>query len=88
MTRRLLAALAMTTALGGAWAAQAETVKIGLLAPLTGPAAADGEEFVRGVEWAIEEANAKGGVAGYTLSLRSPMCVISRPPMSPALPSG
>ncbi len=36
---------------------------------LTGPAAADGEEFVRGVEWAIEEANAKGGVAGYTFEL-------------------
>jgi branched-chain amino acid transport system substrate-binding protein len=53
MTRRLLAALAVTTALGGAMAAQAETVKIGLLAPLTGPAAADGEEFVRGFEWAL-----------------------------------
>jgi branched-chain amino acid transport system substrate-binding protein len=69
MTRRLLATLAMTTALGGAWAAQAETIKIGLLAPLTGPAAADGEEFVRGVEWAIEEANANGGIAGYTFEL-------------------
>jgi len=48
------------------FAAAAETVKIGVLAPLTGPAASDGEEFVRGVEWAIEEANEKGGVAGYT----------------------
>jgi branched-chain amino acid transport system substrate-binding protein len=69
MKTRLLAALALTTALGGALAAQAEMVKIGLLAPLTGPAAADGEEFVRGVEWAIEEANARGGVAGYTFEL-------------------
>jgi branched-chain amino acid transport system substrate-binding protein len=69
MKTRLLAALAVTTALGGALAAQAEIVKIGLLAPLTGPAAADGEEFVRGVEWAIEEANAAGGVAGFTFEL-------------------
>jgi branched-chain amino acid transport system substrate-binding protein len=69
MTRKLLAALTMTTALGGGLAAQAESVKIGLLAPLTGPAAADGEEFVRGVTWAIEEANAKGGVSGFTFEL-------------------
>jgi len=47
-------------------AAYAETVKIGVLAPLTGPSASDGEEFVRGVEWAVDEANENGGVAGYT----------------------
>jgi branched-chain amino acid transport system substrate-binding protein len=46
--------------------AAAEVVKIGVLAPLTGPSASDGQEFVNGVEWAIDEANAKGGVAGYT----------------------
>ncbi len=69
MNRTSLAALAFTTALCGSLAAHADTVRIGLLAPLTGPAAADGEEFVRGVEWAIEEANAAGGVAGYTFEL-------------------
>ncbi len=47
----------------------AETVKIGVLAPLTGPTASDGEEFIRGVEWAVEEANANGGVAGYTFEI-------------------
>ena len=47
-------------------ASAAEVVKIGVLAPLTGPSASDGEEFVRGVEWAVDEANKKGGVAGYT----------------------
>ena len=67
MKRVTLATLAMTTALAGT--AAADVVKIGLLAPLTGPAAADGEEFVRGVGWAIEEANAKGGVAGHTFEL-------------------
>lgn len=43
----------------------AETVKIGVLAPLTGPASADGEEFVRGTTMAVDEANANGGVAGH-----------------------
>ena len=69
MFKSKLAILAATTALVGASPAFADVIKIGLLAPLTGPAAADGEEFVRGVEWAIEEANANGGVAGHTFEL-------------------
>ena len=61
----------MSTAIvaGTANMAWADLVKIGVLAPLTGPAAADGEEFVRGVKWAVEEANAKGGVAGHTFEV-------------------
>lgn len=69
MKRTKLAALALSTALTAPWAALADTVRIGLLAPLTGPAAADGEEFARGVQWAIDEANAAGGVAGHTFEL-------------------
>lgn len=69
MVKTKMAILAATTALVGASPAFADVIKIGLLAPLTGPAAADGEEFVRGVEWAIEEANEAGGVAGYTFAL-------------------
>lgn len=49
--------------------AQADVIKIGLLAPLTGPSAADGQEFVNGVNWAVEEANAKGGVAEHTFEV-------------------
>lgn len=56
-------------ALGLSLSAMADEVKIGVLAPLTGPAASDGEEFVRGVEWAVEEANEKGGVAGHTFEV-------------------
>ncbi|MEM7802633.1 MAG: ABC transporter substrate-binding protein [Chloroflexota bacterium] len=59
-------------------------IKIGLLAPLTGPAAADGEEMVRGAELAIEELNTAGGIAGYTFELvvgdvqdQSPDAVVS-----------
>jgi len=63
--------LALTTAMTAlvSTAALADVVKIGVLAPLTGPTASDGEEFVRGVELAVEEANAKGGVAGYTFEV-------------------
>lgn len=57
-------ALALTVS-----AAEAETVKIGVLAPLTGATASDGEEFVRGVQWAVDEANARGGVAGFTFDV-------------------
>lgn len=49
--------------------AHADEVKIGLLAPLTGPSASDGQEFVNGVNWAVEEANANGGVAGHTFEV-------------------
>lgn len=43
--------------------------KIGLLAPLTGSVAADGEEYQRGAELAVDEINAAGGCGGYTLEL-------------------
>lgn len=45
--------------------AQDKVVKIGVLAPLTGGAAADGNEMVNGAKLAVEEINAAGGVAGY-----------------------
>ena len=50
-------------------AASADTIKIGLLAPLTGPAAADGQEFQRGAQLAIDEINAAGGFNGDTFEL-------------------
>ena len=56
-------------AIGLSPSANAEEIKIGIMAPLTGPNASDGEEFVRGAKWAIEEANAKGGIAGFTFDL-------------------
>lgn len=71
MMRKLSRALAAAAALtaftaGSAWA---DLVKIGVLAPLTGPTASDGEEFVRGVKLAVKEANAAGGVAGHTFEV-------------------
>ncbi len=56
-------------ALMGSAPAFADVVKIGVLAPLTGATAADGEEFVNGVNLAVKEANAAGGVAGHTFEV-------------------
>ena len=49
--------------------AQDKVAKIGVLAPLTGGAAADGNEMVNGAKLAVEEINAAGGVAGYKLEV-------------------
>lgn len=45
--------------------------KIGILAPLTGSSAADGEECVRGATLAVEEINKAGGIAGTMLEIVS-----------------
>ncbi|WP_264296500.1 ABC transporter substrate-binding protein [Mesorhizobium sp. B4-1-4] len=45
--------------------AEDKVAKIGVLAPLTGGTAADGNEMVNGAKLAVEEINAAGGVAGY-----------------------
>jgi len=45
--------------------AEDQLVKVGVLAALSGPGAADGEETVRGVTLAFEEINAAGLVPGY-----------------------
>jgi branched-chain amino acid transport system substrate-binding protein len=45
-------------------AGAADTIKIGLLAPLTGPAAADGLSVKNSVQLAVERVNAEGGILG------------------------
>lgn len=49
--------------------AQADVVKIGVLAPVTGKAAADGQEMVNGAQLAVDELNANGGIDGNTFEL-------------------
>ena len=65
--RLLLASACATVALAGPTASLAgeQVVKVGVLAPITGEAAADGEEMVRGAELAVEEANESGRVDGF-----------------------
>ncbi|WP_102225617.1 ABC transporter substrate-binding protein [Acidimangrovimonas sediminis] len=68
MTRSALwkgLALAALTGLAALPAQADKIAKIGVLAPLTGGAAADGTEMVNGAKLAVDELNAAGGVAGY-----------------------
>lgn len=71
MKRRTL--LAAAAAIAGTTAmpllAQENVVKIGVLAPVSGAAAADGQEMVNGTQMAVDELNAAGGVAGYTFEV-------------------
>ncbi|MCO6048757.1 ABC transporter substrate-binding protein [Mesorhizobium sp. RP14(2022)] len=69
LRRALLGASVATLAMAASAQAFADTIKIGLLAPLTGPAAADGQEYQRGAQMAIDEINAAGGFNGNTFEL-------------------
>ena len=51
----------------GASAATGKPIPIGSMYPLTGWAAADGQGYKRGVELAMEEINANGGILGRPL---------------------
>ncbi len=62
-----IAALALCLMVGSALAA--DTVRIGLLAPLTGFAAADGLSVKNSVELAVEKINAEGGLMGRQIEL-------------------
>ena len=50
--------------LGVPWAMAAETVKIGNLQPMTGAMEAYGRAFTAGLQFAVDEQNAKGGLLG------------------------
>lgn len=44
-------------------------IKIGFIGPLTGDVAAIGNDILNGVKWAIDDANAKGGINGNKVEL-------------------
>ena len=63
--KRLLLTIVINAALGAALPALAqESVKIGLVTALSGQSARAGEALTRGLQVAIDEINAKGGVLG------------------------
>jgi branched-chain amino acid transport system substrate-binding protein len=68
-----LALIVTLTALGGLPRGQAamtgKTIKVGIDLPLTGADAEDAELIKDGAVMAVEEANAKGGAAGYKIDL-------------------
>jgi len=60
--RLALAAVAGVAFLAGEALAQAKDVKIGFIAPLSGPWARQGELMKKGADFAVEEINAAGGI--------------------------
>ena len=67
--KRLVGALALVFVLVGARPARAEALKVGLLAPLTGPWASEGQEMKRNLELLTAEQNARGGLLGKKVEL-------------------
>ena len=71
MPRTLRSVLAVFVILAGtAAAAQAEPINLGAVIPLTGPAAVVGNQEMRGIQFAIDNANAKGGVQGNKVNVQ------------------
>jgi branched-chain amino acid transport system substrate-binding protein len=70
-TTRLLAGLPLLAALAMAGpAAGADTIKVGGLAPLSSPGAyQQGKELVLGLQWAVDDFNAAGGLDGKMVEL-------------------
>jgi branched-chain amino acid transport system substrate-binding protein len=68
MQRALRLALAIV-AVGFGSARAADTVKIGLMAPMTGSWASEGQEMKRNVELLANELNAKGGLNGKKVEI-------------------
>jgi branched-chain amino acid transport system substrate-binding protein len=67
--RPLLGAIAAAAAAPGVALAQANELRIGALFPFSGSLAQLGDESFRGLELAVEERNAGGGVAGRPVRL-------------------
>ena len=68
--KAFVVAAAVLSLVMAASAGFAETVKVGVLLPLTGSQAKFGEIEKRSYEMAVEEINAKGGVRGMKIELR------------------
>src|SRR5215204_6867050 len=68
MFRSILLAGAMALVAPAAASAQ-DTVKLGLVAAMSGQSAKSGEAIVRGLSLAIDEINAKGGLLGKKIEL-------------------
>ena len=68
--RLLIAASAASLSLAISLPAMAqETIKVGLVAAMSGQSAKSGESIVRGLSLAIDEINAKGGLLGKKVEL-------------------
>jgi branched-chain amino acid transport system substrate-binding protein len=71
LTRRAAAVLALCAAMPHAATAQAkDPLRVGLVSSKSGVFAQQGEEAMRAVRFAVEEANAKGGVDGHKVEVQ------------------
>jgi len=68
MKKTLLAGIALAATFATASIAQAQ-IKLGVAGPITGPNAAFGAQLKNGVEQAVEDINAAGGINGQKISL-------------------
>jgi branched-chain amino acid transport system substrate-binding protein len=50
-------------------ASAADTIELGAILPLTGPGAVVGNQEMRGIQFAIDAANTKGGVQGHQIAV-------------------
>jgi branched-chain amino acid transport system substrate-binding protein len=64
-----LACAALIAGLAIGRANTAEPVRFGAILPLTGPGAVVGTQEQRGIQFAVDEANAKGGVDGHQIEV-------------------
>ena len=62
--------MALLSLLCMAGTASAKTIHLGAVIPLTGPAAVVGNQEMRGIQFAIDNANAKGGVDGNKVEVQ------------------
>ena len=67
----ILASTGLLASMNTGVKAQGAKIPIGGMLTLTGPSAADGIEYKRGLELAIEEINSMGGILGRPLELHS-----------------
>lgn len=68
MKKFWISGLALAAGLGLAAAAHAQ-VKLGMAGPITGPSAATGAQMKNGVEQAVEDINAAGGILGQRIQI-------------------
>ncbi len=69
MRRSIFAGMLATVSLAMPHATLAADFSIGVISPVTGPVALDGESFRDGADLAVKEINAAGGVLGAQLAL-------------------
>jgi branched-chain amino acid transport system substrate-binding protein len=70
MIRAIRVAVMLAAAIFVCGAASADTITFGAILPLTGPGGLIGTQQMRGIQFAVDQANAKGGVRGNKIEVQ------------------